>query len=206
MVSRGARVWRGWIAASFATSIAAASHALAGGGVPNPLILVFSLAISGLLCLALAGKVLSLTRLSLGVLFSQGLFHLLFSVTTETVTPETAPLVPSAMHHGGMMNSQQMLPPAMPEMDHSSLGMLGAHLVAALLTIVLLRRGEVAMMALLHAIALELRGILRAPLSLPPAPETISAVNTSQLLTLTDLGAPRLTLRHRGPPVSHAFS
>ncbi|MFU1881203.1 hypothetical protein ACM6P1_14065, partial [Enterococcus faecium] len=87
--------------------------------------------------LALAGKILSLPRLSLGVLFSQAVFHTLFSITPTMSSSGTIP----GSHHGGMQ--QMPMPTGMAEMgmDHTSLPMLGAHLIAAIATIAMLRRG-----------------------------------------------------------------
>jgi len=190
---------RAWIAAGFATIIAASSHTLGGGSIPNPLILMFSLAISGLICLTLAGKVLSLPRLSLAVLLSQAIFHTLFSITPAVSSVSGTSV---GTHHAGM----QQMPvsatmPEMVDMDHNSLPMLGAHLIAATITIALLRRGEVAAIALWRAISLELLDFFSIRFVHPPAaPETISAVVSSHFRALTDLGAPRLTMRHRGPP------
>ena len=80
MSTRTARLVRGWAAALSATAVAAASHVLAGGLIPNPFIVLFALALSAMVSCALAGRALSLPRTSAAVLASQGIFHLLFSV------------------------------------------------------------------------------------------------------------------------------
>ena len=47
---------RGWAAAVFAVSLAAASHGAAGGDLPPGPLLLLVLAVSGCLCTALAGR------------------------------------------------------------------------------------------------------------------------------------------------------
>lgn len=203
MISRSARLARGWLAAGFATGLASASHALAGGELPQPAILLFSLAISGLICTALAGKLRSLPRLNLAVLLSQGIFHTLFSVACSPGTAAGPPIRSASHHVVPAPPSSLAADAASTGIDHASAPMLMAHLAAAALTVLMLRHGESAGIALLHALRLELRGLDSERLSqpLPPAPRSIRAVLTAQLPVLTELGAPQLTLRHRGPPI-----
>ncbi|UFS57826.1 hypothetical protein [Subtercola endophyticus] len=80
MSSRAARTLRGLTAAGVAVFVAALSHALGGGEAPGGIGVVLALAFSAVVCVALAGKTLSLVRLSLAVGFSQLAFHLLFSI------------------------------------------------------------------------------------------------------------------------------
>ncbi|MCU1481117.1 MAG: hypothetical protein JWQ19_1903 [Subtercola sp.] len=80
MSSRAARTLRGLTAAGVAVFVAALSHALGGGDAPGGIGVVLALAFSAVVCVALAGRTLSLVRLSLAVGFSQLAFHLLFSV------------------------------------------------------------------------------------------------------------------------------
>ncbi|MGA8790996.1 MAG: hypothetical protein WB535_18795, partial [Paenarthrobacter sp.] len=56
MTGRGVRLLRGLAAAVAATSLAAFSHVAAGGPSPDGAIVVLSLALSGLVCTALAGR------------------------------------------------------------------------------------------------------------------------------------------------------
>lgn len=72
MTPRALRLIRGWTGALAATSVAAASHVVAGGSSPEPLLLQLALASCGLACTALTGRGLSLWRLSAGVALSQG--------------------------------------------------------------------------------------------------------------------------------------
>ena len=117
MASRGSRLARGWAGAGFATAIAAASHTLAGGDAPNPLLLLLSLAVSGLVCCFLAGRVLSLGRLVAGVLLSQALFHGLFSLT-PLPPPKASLAMMAGMHHGTAGMDAVIGHPAAASMSH----------------------------------------------------------------------------------------
>ena len=97
-----ARLLRGWGAALVATVVAAGSHTLADPGHhddgPSPLVILLTLALAGPLCTALAGRMLSWTRLSAGVLLSQGLFHALYSLGSGTVTGSAGPAAGHSHH------------------------------------------------------------------------------------------------------------
>lgn len=206
MTSRAARLARGWIAATFATIVAAASHVLAGGPAPHTLMVAFSLALSGLVCVALAGKALSMPRLILGVAASQGIFHTFFTAAPSTST--------AAASHSGHMGHDAGEMAAMlansagapftlthsAALDHSTAAMWFGHAVACLLTILFLRFGETAAWRLLDALRLKILLVLSiAPLH-TPAPKRLFSGPTSQLLPLADLGIPLRAMRHRGPP------
>ena len=87
------RLLRGVAAAVAATFIAAFSHVDAGGPPPDGTIILLSLALSGLVCTALAGRSLSLWRLSAAVVLSQALFHGLFSLGASSHAAKTGLLV-----------------------------------------------------------------------------------------------------------------
>ncbi|GGF13162.1 hypothetical protein GCM10011399_03830 [Subtercola lobariae] len=80
MSSRWARVLRGLTAAFVAVFVAGFSHVVGGGEAPGTVGVALALAFSAVVCVALAGKTLSLVRLAIAVAFSQLAFHLLFSV------------------------------------------------------------------------------------------------------------------------------
>ena len=80
------RVSRGTLAASAATFVALTSHILGGGAFPTTMGLIVPLSLSILVCVALAGRRLSLPRLTVSVGTSQTLFHLLFSLFTPTAS------------------------------------------------------------------------------------------------------------------------
>src|SRR3954451_24928346 len=80
MVQREGRLLRGWLGAAVATSLAALSHLAGGGHVPAPAVWLLALALAGLVCVGLAGKSLSWTRLLAAVGISQAIYHLLFQL------------------------------------------------------------------------------------------------------------------------------
>jgi len=211
MTARGARFARGWVAATAATSIAAFSHVLSGGSVPAPAILLLSLALSGLVCTVLAGRVLSLWRLSLGVLFSQALFHGLFSLAPAGMTATTTGSLARDMAHLGhaghavrsMAPSPGSVAPesSMAMMDHSSPMMWLGHALAAVFTIAVLRHGEATLLSLLAALRMRLMTFLPRVLPLVVVPGSLTMPLDRRVTPLRNLGVPLLVLRHRGPPL-----
>src|SRR5690606_1104978 len=91
-------------------------------------------------CSLLAGRRLSIVRLSLSVLASQLLFHALFVLGSITPAGALAPHVHDALPL--TLNGDRVLIP-------EDAGMWIAHGVAAVLTIVVLHRGELIVRALL---------------------------------------------------------
>ena len=102
MSPRARRLARGWAGAAIATSAAALSHAAAGGQAPPVVLVLLSLALSGPLCMALAGRVLSRSSLLLGVLLSQSVLHALFAASggAGTVAHAAHPSLDHAAQHG----------------------------------------------------------------------------------------------------------
>jgi len=218
---------RGWAAAVIATLMAAGSHTLAGGhdAGPAPVVWLLTLVLAGPACTALAGRVLSWWRLAMAVVSSQLLFHWLYSWPAVRSGapgpllpdhhgahgPAVAPPVPGPSAPGDGLYSA--LPGALPSDLHTSLhgdlltahtgpSMAAAHVVAAVVTVGLLRRGEAMALRVVELAA----GVLlrspgarlarwvpaRRPPRLPSRP-TIPVVGP---------GAAQLSaLRLRGPPV-----
>lgn len=221
MTARGARFARGWIAATAATSIAAFSHVLAGGAIPAAAVLLLSLVLSGLVCTLLAGKglltgkPLSLWRLSAGVLFSQTLFHGLFSMAPAGMTAGTAAGPAATMAHdmarmGHAGHVARSMAPApgtvatdgsMALMDHSSPLMWLGHVVAAVFTIAVLRHGEVTLLRLLAALRMRLLPVIPRVAPLVVVPGSLTMPVDRRVTPLRNLGVPLLVMRHRGPPL-----
>jgi hypothetical protein len=156
-----ARLLRGWAAAVVATLLAAGSHTLAGSAAPGrdagpaPVVWILTLALAGPLCTALAGRALSRWRLGSAVGSSQLLFHWLYS--QSAALPEhpggsalrdhaghSAPAGQASQHAPAPGPGAGSLPAAeaLPAADHASLAMAAAHVLAAVATVLLLRRGE----------------------------------------------------------------
>jgi hypothetical protein len=137
MTTRWARFLRGWTAAAVSVFVALCSHGLAGGDVPSPAGVALCLAFAGMICIALAGKTLSLPRLAVSVAVSQFLFHGAFSLLGSA--PATAQngsmainMAPHALHLRAAADSGMTMPA----------WMWFAHAIAAVVTIAALRYGE----------------------------------------------------------------
>ena len=206
--ARGQRAWRGSAAAGFATFVALTSHVIGGGALPTPMGLLVPLALSTLVCVLLAGRRLSLPRLSLSVLVSQSLFHLLFSVFTPmagTSGPTNA-MERHAMHHGGAASMSGAMSSSgadvMAAHSHTSPAMLAAHLVAAVLTIAMIYWSEV----LPERIGSFVRLVIHALLPSPARPIPVPSRPTRHLgvvdILPRHLGVLRSPVLTRGPPVT----
>lgn len=193
MSTRWARFARGWMAAIFATLVAAVSHGLAGGEAPSILSLVLALAFSGAVCIALTSKKLSATRLTIAVALSQFAFHALFSLIGGG---SSAPLFTTG-HHGTLLYAADATAGAHAHSTDAS--MWFGHAVAALITIVTLRYGEASFWRLREFVGLVVRAVLVAlrPIGALPRSHRRPAVSfllPPKLVLLT------ASLRYRGPP------
>ncbi|MCF2572770.1 hypothetical protein [Brevibacterium sp. UCMA 11754] len=215
---RHRRALHGSLAASFATFVALTSHVIGGGGLPTVMGIVVPLALSTLVCVLLAGRRLSLPRLSLSVLTSQSLFHLLFSV----FTPRTGNHGPAnalerlAMHHAGAADSMAGMSGSMPHAmsgaepmsdagasmhAHTSPAMLLAHLMAAVLTIAMIYWSETLPAKIGSFLRLVIHALLPTavrPIPVPTGPRPHLGVARILPRRLGVLRSPVLT---RGPPV-----
>ncbi|UNK71020.1 hypothetical protein [Microbacterium sp. H1-D42] len=196
--SRRIPLLRGFVGATIATFVALVSHIVVGGAMPGMLGVAVPWVLSLMISTLLAGRRLSVVRLSAAVVLSQGLFHVLFVLGSFSPRGGFAPHV-----HGNapmiLGNGTELLPGAglIPE----DAGMWIAHATAAVLTIVALHRGERIVRALASVasdVALWLRrAVLVAVLVRPSAP-------SARRWAL--VAAPRLRARHlsalgrRGPP------
>jgi len=149
--ARAQRLARGWIVGLVATTVAAVSHSLAGGYQPGALSFGTALVFAGLLGTAVIGRRPSLPRLSAAVGVSQLAFHLLFSLLGDGAAASSGPEAGPGM--AGMADmSASPLPAPLVTSTHGHLadpGMWIAHAVAAALTILFLRRAELAVWAML---------------------------------------------------------
>lgn len=202
MSTRWARVARGVIAALFSTFVAVCSHILAGGSTPGLVGLALSLVFSTVLCTLLAGTSLSLLRLSASVALSQFAFHGAFSLLVDAA-PGSTPTMPSMdPHYGGeMIMHIDALSPTTPATMTTDGQMWLCHAVAAIVTIVAFRFGEVAFWGLIELTRL---CITRLVASAPPiqstasVPPNVVAAERAQLPRTVEHVLS--SLRHRGPP------
>ena len=132
--TRRPHVIRGLLAASVATFVALASHVWVGGTMPGMLGVVVPWILSVMVCTLLAGRRLSLVRMVASVVLSQLLFHVLFVL--GAITPQAT----LGVHeHGAALVLPMTGAGALVPEDA---GMWVSHALAALVTVVLLHRGE----------------------------------------------------------------
>lgn len=197
-LSRQARVAKALLVASLSTLIALVSHVLAGGSVPALPGILVPLTFSALACVPLSGRVLSLPRLVLSVAASQLLFHWLFVLGVSG----SEPLAVEGAHAGHHAEAATVLGTAAgAHAGHSDGWMWVAHGVAAIATVVLIRRGEAALVALWRLTVLLVRTLF------PRIPRTaLVRVAPPRLRgTFPDAGALarwllEASISRRGPP------
>lgn len=198
--SRKAALLRGLVSASVATFAALAGHMTGGGQMPGPLGTLVPWIFSVMVCVLLAGRKLSMIRLGVSVAISQFLFHSLFVLGTIEFSAPT---------RGHVHGAPVVLPggAGMAETVAADGAMWTGHLMAAIVTVAVLHRGErmlLALCALAAQIVLWVRRRVEAMLHAP------------ELLDVEDPGAsprprrPResrvlATLRGRAPPAAHAI-
>ncbi|RFA08357.1 hypothetical protein B7R54_03275 [Subtercola boreus] len=214
MNTRPARVLRGLAAAFFAVFVAALSHVAGGGGTPGAVGVALALAFSSVVCVALAGRSLSIIRLSASVIVSQALLHALFTVgaTGSGSTFEMSgsghhgvALVVSASFGAGSLGAGTGAAGWLA--DQLCSGMWIAHAVAAVITVLALRHGEGALWALVGLAGMRFRRLVRQLFIEPlPALKGVGPALSAPLDHLRDLGVFLGRLRHRGPPVCVRFA
>jgi len=207
--SRQARVGRALLVAVFSTLIALGSHVLTGGSVPGPLGIVIPLTLSVLVCLPLSGRVLSLPRLILSVLVSQFLFHWLFVLgATEpgVLAVQDSPVVATG-HHTQTITMLYAGADVGSHLGHSAEWMWVAHGVAAIVTILLIRRGEAALVGLVQLAAL----LVHTLFPRLPRAETFPVVTSRLTCGFANEGSRSrwvlaASISRRGPPASFALA
>lgn len=203
MSTRGARTLKGLAAASFSTFVALFSHVIGGGAMPGLLGVLAPLILALPLCVALAGRRLSVPRLTVSVAVSQFLFHALFSMGATS-----APAVGSMSGHAGHGMPIVLDAAALPatQMGHSDSIMWAAHLVAGILTVAALYSGEAVLARLAAFTGFLLSRIVPALVDGPATPPRLgSALRTVDLTTQMPLGVFPSSAPRRGPPAL-AFS
>ncbi len=186
-VRGSARLLRGLLSAVPAVGFAAAAHTAAGHHAPHAVVIILALAVSIPLCTALSGVRLSRRRLVAAVLSSQAVLHGLFELfpAQQAARHSATPAAPGHAHH----ETVAVLSAGTETHVHAGLGdldlaMTAAHMGAAAVTYMLLRRGETLLCA------------LAAVLMLTPVVTLLAGVGT-----LTDDRAAR---RAPPAPVRHA--
>lgn len=189
MTSRQLRLVRAAAVSSVATLIAAVSHTLGGGSAPHPLLILAVSTMFTPLCALLVGIRVSRARVAVAVLSAQAVFHLLFQVLGSP-TGSALASTPVHEHHLDLA----LLGPVTP-VAAADATMLGAHVVAAALTTLLVWHGE----ALVRAVArwfqaLLVRAVVCAPVE-HPHPRTLRSLLLPPFDAAISTGVSR-----RGPP------
>jgi hypothetical protein len=207
MATRWARFARGWLAAGFATFVAAFFHAASGGDAPSTAGVSLALAFSGIACIALAGRRLSVWRLTVSVVLSQFLFHALFGLGHGTGTGTgTAGVGHSHLMHidiGTLVGPETGHTHSMPPTDP---WMWAGHAIAALVTIAALRYGELAFWSLYRIARIGLARLIVAPALVPLDTAQAAPAAARGGRVVRDLGILIGRMRHRGPPSVLAFA
>lgn len=198
--SRKPAVVRGFAAASLATFAALAGHVTGGGQMPGPLGILVPWLFSFMVCVLLAGRKLSVIRLSISVTISQLLFHVLFVLGT---------IEPSGTAVGHVHGAPLVLPggAGVTEAVVADGTMWVGHLLAAIVTVLVAHRGERMLLAL-RALAIQVirwgRRRVDAALGSP------ALLFVQDLEFTVDICRPLssrmlATLRGRAPPTARAI-
>ena len=197
--SRGVRAARGALGAVAATLIAAASHALVGGSITWVAVLATAM-LALPICTVLAGRVGSLWRLTAAVGAAQGIYHWCFAGLG--IAPSGASGADGAgaalPAHAEHLRAVTAFAPQLAATGVADLAMWAAHLAAAAITVLLLQRGERAIMALLRLVRRALPCVVpRVGVTAFPTPVRLTAdaaaMHVARILTAA-------SITHRGPP------
>lgn len=200
MESRAGRAVRGWIVAVVATLLAAVSHGIADGSFPSLLGLGASLVLAGAACTILTPRGQSLWRLAVAVAATQVGFHTLFSTLGSGAV--AAGTTGHDAGHGSAALNSALAEAASAAHGHASMTL--AHIVAGILTLILLRNAESAAVGLARVVRLVVRRLLR------PVDAPVPVASRRSAPAATHLPSPQALRalspdRYRGPPVcAHA--
>lgn len=196
--SRATRVIRASVAASIATFVALLSHVAAGGTMPHWLGIAVPWVLSLAVCTVLVSRALSLPRLSVAVVLSQLLFHLLFVLGADSAA-STAGAATGHVHGVPVLDLSTGSTAAATDPS-----MWLAHLAAATLTVAALHRGErlvVRLGALARGLLAWVRRRILAGEVQPPAVAERPGILCAPAAPMRSARVAALA-RRRGPPLS----
>jgi hypothetical protein len=183
------RALRGVVASAVTVLLAALAHTVAGGDAPAPLLLVAAAILAAPPAVALVGKRPAAARTTAAVLVAQLVFHGVFLLFGSGAT--TSFTGGDHTHMAG-----HMVMTGAPVMAHDPMSL--AHVVAAIVTVVMLHRGE----WMLRAAGRGIHRLLPLRVVRPPHPLTVRRVRAAfrapvprALLLVADTG-------RRGPPLA----
>jgi hypothetical protein len=198
MHSRTHRLARGTVAAAIATLVAALSHTAGGGTFPSAPLVALAFVTSVGWSTAVVGRRFSWPRVSAAVVASQALFHGTFALLGAGGARVVAETARHSAHTGS--TTLTVLPGGSGH-AHDGAGMLAAHAVAAVVTIVALRiadRSSLATAALARVVR-SLLPTLSAPVTFDPRIPRVRANGTG--FRPAPVAVMLTGLRRRGPPV-----
>lgn len=204
--SRASRALRGLIGASIATFVALLSHVAAGGAMPGWIGIGLPWVLSVMVCTLLAGRSLSLVRLSIGVALSQLLFHFLFIFGFIARSGAAGAAQSAHAHHGlGTPGTLTLTPVSTMPIDAftGDAAMWISHGIAAIITITALYRGERAVLRL-REIARSIAAWAARTLGITalPAPVRLARLRATRISLRAPSAGPALSsLQRRGPPL-----
>lgn len=191
MHARRTRVTRGVLAAAVSTFAAAFSHGVAASEAPSIAALAAASVLAVFVCIALAGRTTPL-RLGAAVILSQAGFHALFALVPAASGAASV----AAGHHGMVLLTADA---AAHVHEFSGPAMWLGHAAAAVVTILALRHGERATLAIADTLRLTILALSGAIVCLPvltpaaTAPEWLPARSATTSLLPT-------SVQRRGPP------
>ncbi|WP_153006571.1 hypothetical protein [Leucobacter sp. G161] len=201
--SRLPHLVRGTTAAMIATFASLFSHVIAGGDMPALLGIATPLVLSLTVCILLAGRTLSLLRLSVSVIASQALFHTLFVLGTPLPSGTTGPTMTAGHTHGAVPFELPAALDSTATLVHGDMTMWISHVLGAVVTILFLYRGEEAIGKIrdvAESFVIWVGGARCAVLRLTALPAT-RRPQSSDAAGWTVLAQLQVsTLRRRGPP------
>ncbi len=215
MTWRVQRSVRGAVGAAVTTLVALTLHTMAGGAAPNPLLVGGTVIVATGFSIPLAGRKLSIVRLSGVVGISQLLFHGIFTVLGSGTT-SASQMQPHAgsdskldiqMLSSHAHDATQQMSNALAAhesmssqtISHSMLmmspAMISMHLIAAVLTIAALYHGEAALRAVLEPLVARIVRIAWTVL-----PVTVRQKTATARVAAAHVSELHLASRRRGPP------
>jgi len=183
-----ARALRGTIAGSVTTTLALAFHLAGGGALPSALAVLGSFGGAIWVSILIGRRRRSLPLLIAGIAASQALLHTIFSASTAGAA------IDGTGHAGHGAGPLQLV------VDHDGSAMWWAHLVAGVLTVAALRRGEHILRRLAELARLVIGAILRIAFVVSVAPSVRRLPRPSRRVAIVRSAHPGAVPALRGPP------
>jgi hypothetical protein len=196
IADRRRRIAAAGIVAIVSVAIAAAAHAVAGGGTPSIVALMLAVLVGGTVGLGIVGARLTRARAAVGVVVDQAVLNALFTFFGASPTAATTSASTGDAHAAHSMATPDL---AQVATANPALSMLMMHLGAALVAYGMLRHGLAAIDAIATALVTALARALDPAVAVAPFVST-------PLLTPSDVDRPAIAAElvrlpgQRGPP------